>query len=342
MKRVVSVLDAHEGVPDRCAVHDGGRLLAGQCDVTASVVVCAYTPDRWDVLCEAIAATERQFPTEILLVIDHHPELLARCLERWPHHRVVPNASASGLSGARNTGVELATSDIVVFLDDDAVPRDGWLDHLVAPFADPSVGLTGGAVTPRWVGRPPRWLPDEFLWVIGCSYRGLPETTAEVRNPIGASMAVRTSVFGSIGRFVDGVGRIGNRLHGCEETELAIRAHRAGYRSVYVPSSVVDHLATPERGTIRYFLRRCYGEGISKALVASMAGHARGLSSERSYVTHTLSSGLASAVQRTAAGPDRRAGAGRAAMIIAGLVTTTIGFVRGLTVRWTTDDDHLG
>ena len=28
---------------------------------------------------------------------------------------------------------------------------------------------------PLWLGERPSWFPDEFLWVVGCSYRGLPE-----------------------------------------------------------------------------------------------------------------------------------------------------------------------
>ena len=34
----------------------------------------------------------------------------------------------------------------------------------------------------------------EFDWVVGCSYRGLPETVSVVRNPIGAKMSLRTSL----------------------------------------------------------------------------------------------------------------------------------------------------
>ena len=45
---------------------------------------------------------------------------------------------------------------------------------------------------PWWPELAPRWLPEEFYWVVGCSYRGLPESVGPVRNPIGASMSMRT------------------------------------------------------------------------------------------------------------------------------------------------------
>ena len=46
---------------------------------------------------------------------------------------------------------------------------------------------------PRPSGRDgrPRWFPPEFDWVVGCSYTGLPETVAPVRNLIGAAMSFR-------------------------------------------------------------------------------------------------------------------------------------------------------
>ena len=49
--------------------------------------------------------------------------------------KVVPNTQAKGLSGARNTGTEMASSDVVAYLDDDATAEPGWLQALLAPFA---------------------------------------------------------------------------------------------------------------------------------------------------------------------------------------------------------------
>ena len=63
--------------------------------------------------------------------------------------RVLPNAHRQGLSGARNTAVAAASGDVVVFLDDDAAARPGWLGALLAPYADPDVVAVGGVAHPR-------------------------------------------------------------------------------------------------------------------------------------------------------------------------------------------------
>ena len=156
-----------------------------------TVVVCAYTTKRWDLLQVAIESVECQsVPAQIVLVIDHNDELYDMCVARWPQHHVVANRFAKGLSGARNTGVTEAAGDVIAFLDDDASARDGWLESLEQAFEnDPSIGGVGGRVEPAWDVPPPGWLPPEFWWVVGCSYVGLPLTACEVRNPIGANMS---------------------------------------------------------------------------------------------------------------------------------------------------------
>jgi glucosyl-dolichyl phosphate glucuronosyltransferase len=99
-----------------------------------SVIICAYTVERWDDTMQAVASVQAQQPTpnEIILVVDHNPELLTRLAEGLPGVRVVSSTNERGSSGARNTGVALATGDIVAFLDDDAVAQPGWLAALTA------------------------------------------------------------------------------------------------------------------------------------------------------------------------------------------------------------------
>ena len=288
-----------------------------------AVVVCAYTADRWELLQRAIESVEGQdVPCRLTIVIDHNDALLAQARARWPAHDVVPNRFARGLSGARNTGVAVAAgADVVAFLDDDAEAQPGWLRALTAPFDDQRIGLVAGRVEPDWESTQPSWFPAEFLWVVGCSYVGLPDHASDVRNPIGASMAVSAAVFDAVGGFVDGIGRIGRTPLGCEETELAIRAGKNGYRVRYEPNSRVCHHVPASRATVAYFLRRCYAEGVSKARVARSVGTNAALESERTYVTRTLPSGIARSM--------RERSPGRAAMIVSGCATTGIGYVAG-------------
>lgn len=62
------------------------------------------------------------------------------------------------------------------------------------------------------------WLPREFMWTVGCSYRGLPTFPTAIRTPIGDNMSFRRSAFTQAGPFTEGIGRLGTTPLGCEET----------------------------------------------------------------------------------------------------------------------------
>ncbi|MCG2798883.1 MAG: glycosyltransferase [Cellulomonas sp.] len=304
-------------------------------DRPASVVLCAYTLERWDDLCGAVEAAHAQLlaDDDLILVVDHNDELLARSRERWAgadRTAIVPNDRARGLSGARNTAIGATSGEILVFLDDDATLTAGSLARLRAPFAEPEVVAVGGAPVPRWVGgRRPGWFPAELDWTIGCAYTGMPTTRADVRNPIGAIMAIRREVFDGVGLFLEGVGRVGTVPLGCEETELAIRARQAQpqARVVYEPGATVLHTVTEGRATARYLLRRGYAEGLSKAAISRHVGAGDALASETSYVTSTLPRGVARELGRTVRGDVH--GLGAASAIVGVLVATGAGYVRG-------------
>src|SRR5579884_448229 len=106
-----------------------------------AVIICAYTEERWSDLLKALSSVRRQTlpATECILVIDHNPGLFARARAEWPDWTVIENTGPRGVSGARNTGIAIARSDLIAFLDDDAVAEPDWLAYLTQPFADEHV-----------------------------------------------------------------------------------------------------------------------------------------------------------------------------------------------------------
>lgn len=301
-----------------------------------SVIVCTYTERRLALLGEGIAGVRAQQPPpdEIVVVVDHNSPLAARLRDDHPDLVVVENERTRGLSGARNTGVSVAAGDVVVFLDDDAVPRDGWLRELIAPFADPTITGTGGRAEPRWeTAEGPEWLPEELYWVIGCSFRG--QAGGDVRNPIGCSMAFRKDAVVDAGGFSCELGRVGTLPVGCEETELGLRINRRGGRIVLTGGSVVDHFVPAERTTLSYVLRRCYSEGLSKAIVRRLAADDGGTEATLAPEVGYLATVVLAIVRTAVRGARARSvgtGAG-AALLPACLAWFGAGFVRG-TVAW--------
>lgn len=297
---------------------------------STSVVICAYTMDRWTETLDAIDSVVSQESSagELVVVVDHNPELQERLTAAGVPARVIASEGTRGLSGARNTGIRATTGEIVVFLDDDARARTGWLQALLAAY-EPDVIAVGGAALPEWVAGRPGWFPDEFDWVVGCTYRGSPVTRGEVRNVIGSNMSFRREALDAAGQFEGRLGRVGTGPAGAEETELCIRARRVlpGRRILLDPAAAVDHRVPRSRGRLSYFLRRCFGEGRSKAILAGLAGTGDALETERAYVRRVLPAGVLRGLREARDGDPN--GARRAAAIVLGLAATTAGFAWG-------------
>jgi len=294
----------------------------------AAVVICAYTERRWDDITRAISSALDQTPgpSRVILVVDHDDALYRRAFQAFPEVEVVQNERARGLSGARNTAIQLCSEDVVVFLDDDASAEPGWLEALTAPYADERVQAVGGVAEPVWPdGERPRMLAHELDWVVGCSYEG--QAQGDVRNLIGCNMSFRRDVFERVGNFEESVGRIGTLPLGCEETELCIRVtrHDPAARIVLRPEARVRHRVSADRVHWKYLVRRCYAEGISKAAISRLVGASEATSSERTYATKVLPRGVARALRRGR--PSQALG------IVVGLGCTVAGYVRGAVQR---------
>ena len=304
-----------------------------------SVVVSTYNEKRWEDLNSCIESLRRQGrrPLETIVVVDHNDRLLQRARVAFPEATVIPNRRSRGLAGARNTGVEDAAGEIVAFIDDDARAEEDWLEELEGCFEDPQTVGAGGALLPLWENGRPDWFPLEFYWVFGCSYRGLPDRLARVRNPIGANMAVRADVLAEVGGFREGssvdaprelrargVVRGGGNVP--DDTDLAIRVGQARGDAVwlYQPLARVQHTVTVERTTLSYFLRRCWEEGVGKASLAGLVGSEAGLESERRHLAAVLPQGVLRELLRALRGEG--AAAKRALAIVVGTAAAAAGF----------------
>jgi glucosyl-dolichyl phosphate glucuronosyltransferase len=258
---------------------------------------------------------------EIVVVVDHNPSLLERAGRELVGAHSVPNTQRPGLAGARNSGIDATEGAVVAFLDDDAQADPDWLAELQRGYRSGRVLGVGGRIDPEWRPSRPTWFPEEFNWVVGCTYRGVPVVCSPVRNMIGANMSARRTVIEAIGGFRQELGRL-------EETDFCIRGQVLfpDGEWMYWPAAHVTHSVTPNRSTWSYFRARCYNEGVAKASMVTLTGRQAGLASERSYTLKTLPTGIVrelAAIRRfDLSGPIR------AAAIGIGLAYTAAGYAR--------------
>lgn len=94
-------------------------------------------------------------PDEVILVDNDsdqmhcYPEIVEKFKEKLPVKYYIEKKL--GPNHARNYGVEVATGEIIVFVDDDCEVQAGWLANLVAPIInDENIGAVGGKIIPKY------------------------------------------------------------------------------------------------------------------------------------------------------------------------------------------------
>jgi glucosyl-dolichyl phosphate glucuronosyltransferase len=298
----------------------------------ATVVVATYNPQRWPFIEAAVESllSGPDKPRHVVICVDQNEELYKRIKDTWPQVTATLNTGSPGASGTRNTGAEYADTPFIVFLDDDVSVHEGWLTRLLAPFADPTVVGTGGGVVAVWQAGRPKWFPEEFGWVVGASYRGMPTVRSVVRNVWSENMAVRADVFRAVGGFRIGFGKVGNYSRP-EDTDLCIRmaANVPGASWVYEPDAIAAHHVPVSRTSFSFFLRRTYLEGRGKLEMARLLGRQEKLQNERDYLRRTLPSGIFAGLW-AAARHGEISGLLKAGAMVAGVLAAAVGATVGM------------
>ncbi|WP_436924261.1 glucosyl-dolichyl phosphate glucuronosyltransferase [Halosimplex amylolyticum] len=239
-----------------------------------SVVLCEHTLDRYDAVTEAARSVLDQTheDVELVFVSDGNPDVLERFeADFGDRENVVThcNDENRGLLVSRNNGAEVASGDVVAFIDDDAVAHPAWIERLVAAYDEYDAIAAGGRMDPIWVDGEPRFLPEEHYYLIGATYRGFGEgrtVPAEVRNTNGSNISFRRDVFLDLGGFDDEIGgRKGDKNLQGGETELCARMQAEYGRGVrYVPDAEVGHKVFAYRTEPKWLLDRAFWQGYSK------------------------------------------------------------------------------
>jgi hypothetical protein len=313
---------------DTSDVVAGEPRVAGEVTYpTVSVIIPTYTRARWDWLHECVASVKAQTvpPLEIIVVVDHNPELLEEISTEFPGVIAVPNIGGQGVSGARNSGVKASRGEVVAFLDDDSIAREDWLDILLRHIMTPGVVGVGCYSDGLWDEPCPAWFPGEFSWTIGVSYSGLPKKPTAMRNVWTSAMLVKRSAFEIVDGFREDFGKIGNRSLP-EDTDLCLRIAAVQENAVWMwdPAKVMKHRVPAGRATFGYLMSRCFLQGWGKAAMAHMDGFDESTSMERRFALRTLPAGVGRGLLDAVRGDI--SGLGRSGAIVAALSVTMCGY----------------
>jgi len=299
--------------------------------LSAAVVVCAASAEREALLraCVHSLLAGTRTPDEILVVIDRNPALEASVASWLPPSARLMRSGSGGISASRNAGLRAASSDVVAFVDDDAVAEPDWLLRVLEQFRDADEVLgVGGAVVPHWDTNR-RWLPDELLWVVGCTYLGHRDSAGPIRNPIGCNMAFRRRELTALGGFSTEFGKRGSTLNTCDETELGLRLERryGSARIRCVPGARVRHHIPAARIGWKKLVLRCLSEGLSKGRLRRAYGRSA-LTTEHTYALSLITRRVPRLLLRGILRRDRQSALSAAAIVLS-LGVTSASYIGG-------------
>lgn len=175
-----------------------------------------------------------------------------------------------GLSHARNKSIDISKSEIIAYLDDDAIAKPNWLENILKAFQEnEKIAVAGGKINPLWEKPRPKWLADALLpalTIINWSEKPFMLESRE-QYLAGANIAFKKESLVQHGKFDPKLGRIGSRLLSGEEILLIDRMKSAGLLAYYDPNIEVDHIVPANRLNKKWFKNRFYWEGFSEARI---------------------------------------------------------------------------
>lgn len=235
-----------------------------------SVVVCTYAMDRYGDFVDAVESVLEQThdPLEVVLVVDGTEDVYERVQSDFgPLENVVThcNDENRGVSVSRTTGAELASGDVVAFIDDDAIAEPDWIAELVSVYESTDALAVGGRMVGEWLAGRPWYLPEEFYWLVGVTYPGFAADGAEVRNTFESNISFRREVFLELGGYDPELGPTADDYSHSEGAEIGARLQATyGRGVVYTSDAVVRHKVFEHRLEFGWLCERAFEQGISK------------------------------------------------------------------------------
>jgi glycosyltransferase involved in cell wall biosynthesis len=252
-----------------------------------SVIICTHNPRR-DYLERVLQALKSQTLSkkiwELLVIDNASNQLLSSDIDlSWHPQARHFREEQLGLTPARLRGIQEATAEILVFVDDDNVLDSDYLEVALRISKDWStMGAWGGQTIPEFEERPPDWTKPYWGYLAirefeRDSWSNLLHQYQTI--PCGAGLCVRRTVAEKYTHLVRNdprrlnMGRKGELLLSCEDSDLAFTACDMGLGTGQFTSLKLTHLIPTSRLEEEYLMRLCEGLSYSYTILASLWGN---------------------------------------------------------------------
>jgi len=199
---------------------------------------------------------------------DETPRLVRELARSMPHLRYILEREP-GLSRARNRALVECRTEIIAYIDDDAIADANWARAIVACFRElsPRVAAVGGRIKPQWEVPKPDWLDHTLEGYFSALDLGPGSIVLKEPRIFGANMAFKVAEVRAAGGFPIKLGRKGQSLLGNEELAVCFALRQRGLALAYCGGAIVEHFVPKERLSEQWLVSRVYSQGVSDAVL---------------------------------------------------------------------------
>ncbi len=212
-----------------------------------SVIIPSY--NRQDILCQTInSVLEQRFPALEIIVVDQTPGTpivpLQQLVER--HRRIIRyiRQTPANLPKARNTGIEAASSEYLLFIDDDVILPSGFIEsHMLRLESDPAIGAVTGPIIDQ-LADPQSVSLSPFQRTFDLSLHSPEQEFAYASWFAGGNFSAKRSVLNRVGPFDESF--TGSAY--CEDVDMGVRVRKSGFKIAFDRHAWLVHLAMRSGG----------------------------------------------------------------------------------------------
>lgn len=239
--------------------------------VLNGVSVVIPTINRAEVLLDTIEDILKQdFDNFEVIVVDQSDDINDRALKLLAKSEVPCRyfkGHFKGLPQARNFGLQQTCKDIILYIDDDIRCDQSLVKNHYQAHLDSGAQLIAGGITEKKGESLTSAPPGSFnKWTATAVRNYSSKQAGWCCHAPGGNFSVKKQAFINVGN-MDEVLNIGAALY--EESELALRLAKAGYKAWFEPKAHLTHLAAPMGGcrVTKDWPKYMYGLGHNRAIL---------------------------------------------------------------------------
>lgn len=222
-----------------------------------SIIICTYNnADSLQITLNQLSDQALLEPEmfELLVIDNNSSDHTAQIISTFTttnlpyYHHTEPR---QGLSHARNTGIEKAQGQYILFTDDDAEIYPNWLSNYLAKVRSTKADCIFGKIEVMWDQPQPWWYDDSYAGFFAVVNHGEREIAVKDKSKpfFGKNFCIKKSFLTDMGGFDPELGRKGTELAGGEEILVFYKLIEQQLQVIYYPDLTVGHRLKPREYT---------------------------------------------------------------------------------------------